>query len=152
MKTNKQVESLVNYIMQKNYGDIVYHQEIAEIIGAQYNSYQYRSVVNSAKKKLLESGRMIESVRKSGYQVVEPDNYTNSSVKQVVAGARKIDKGVKIMRHAPVKDMSTVGLESYNRVNDRLHILQAAMTGSKVEITMLSKNRDHPLSLNSGNV
>lgn len=49
------------------------------------------------------------------------------------------------MRHAPVKDMSTVGLESYNRVNDRLHILQAAMTGSKVEITLLSKKREHPM-------
>lgn len=89
MKTNKQVENIVNYIMRKNYGDIVYHQEIAEIIGTQYNSYQYRSVVNSAKKKLLESGRMIESIRKSGYQVVEPDNYTNSSVKQVGCWRKK---------------------------------------------------------------
>lgn len=44
-----------------------------------------------------------------------------------------------------VEDMSTVGLESYNRVNDRLHILQAAMTGSKVEITLLSKKREHPM-------
>lgn len=150
MQTNKQVEKLVNYIMNKEYGDIIYHQEIASLLGMQYGSHQYRSTVNAAKKKLLEAGKMIDCVRKSGYKVLEPDNYTDSSVKEVVAGARRIDKGAKIMRHAPVKDMSSVGLESYNRVNDRLHILQAAIAGSKVEITMLSQKREHPLSITSG--
>lgn len=88
---------------------------------------------------------MIESIRKSGYQVVEPDKYTDVAAGQVNAGARRIDHGSKIMRVAPVKDMSQSGVESYNLVNDRLHILQAAMTGSKVEITMLSKKREHPM-------
>ena len=139
MQTNKKVENLVNYVMKKTYGDIIYHQEIAEVIGSQYGTYQYRSIVNSARKKLLEAGRMIDCIRKSGYKIVEPDNYTDSSVKEVVAGARRIDRGAKIMRHAPVNEMSQAGLESYNKVNDRLHILQAAIAGSKVEITMLSQ-------------
>lgn len=145
MATNKKVEKLVDYFISKEYGTIVYHQEIASLIDAKYGSYAYRSIVNAAKKKLLESGKMIESIRKSGYQVVEPDKYTDVAVGQVIAGARRIDHGSKIMRVAPVKDMSQSGVESYNLVNDRLHILQAAITGSKVEITMLSKKREHPM-------
>ena len=145
MAMNKKVEKLVDYFIGKEYGTIVYHQEIATLIDAKYGSYAYRSIVNAAKKKLLESGKMIESIRKSGYQVVEPDKYTDIAVGQVIAGARRIDYGSKIMGVAPVKDMSQSGVESYNLVNDRLHILQAAMTGSKVEIIMLSKKRDHPM-------
>ena len=51
------------------------------------------------------------------------------------------------MRNAPVQKMSSAGLESYNLVNDRLHILQAAVAGAKVEINMLSQKRQHPLEL-----
>lgn len=88
---------------------------------------------------------MIKSIRKSGYQVVEPDDYTAHSVRQVVAGAKKIDSGVKIMRHAPVSNMTPEGVESYNRVNDRLQILQASITGAKVELKLLGARRPHPL-------
>lgn len=93
---------------------------------------------------------MVESIRKSGYRVVDPDDYTTHSVRQVAAGARKIDNGTKIIRHAPVSDMSVEGLEAYRRVDDRLQILQAAITGAKVEITMLGTKRQHPLRLGQG--
>lgn len=142
---NDTVQKLAEYIMAKNYGDIIYHQEIAEQIGEKANTSRYFSTVTKTKKVLLDSGRMIKSVRKSGYQVVDPDDYTTHSVRQVVAGAKKIDNGVRIMRHAPVRDMTPEGLESYNRVNDRLQILQASMTGAKVELKMLGARRQHPL-------
>ena len=58
MQTNKQVEKLVNYIVDKDYGTIIYHQEIADLLGVQYGSYQYGSIVQRAKKKLLESGKI----------------------------------------------------------------------------------------------
>lgn len=131
--------------MSKNYGDIIYHQEIAKEIDEPPNTDKYFRIVTGAKKLLLDSGKMIESVRKSGYRVVEPDNYTAQSVRQVVAGARRIDHGVKIMRHAPVSSMTPEGIESYNRVNDRLQILQASMTGAKVELKLLGVRRPHPL-------
>lgn len=141
----EKVQKLVEYIMTKEYGDIIYHQEIAEQIGERPGTARYFSVVTGAKKLLLDSGRMIESMRKSGYRVVEPDNYTVHSVRQVVAGAKKIDSGVNIMRHAPVANMTPEGVESYNRVNDRIQILQASITGAKVELKMLGARRPHPL-------
>lgn len=145
MATNKKVEKLVDYFISKEYGTIVYHQEIATLIDAKYGSYGYRSIVNAAKKKLLESGKMIESIRKSGYQVVEPDAYTDKAVGKVHSAVRNINDGQKIMDNAPVNDMSPVGLEIHNQVNDRFRLVRASMTGSKVEITMLSKKREHPM-------
>ena len=131
--------------MSRNYGDIIYHQEIAERIKEAPKTSRYFSIVTSAKKTLLESGRMIKSIRKSGYQVVMPDEYTAHSVSQVVAGAKKIDRGVNIMRHAPISNMTPEGIDSYNRVNDQIQSRQAFMTGKKVEIKMLGIRRPHPL-------
>lgn len=147
MKTNKQVEQFVNYVIEKDYGTIIYHQEISNLLGVQYGSHQYCSIIQRAKKKLLEAGKMIDCVRGQGYEIVMPDDYTGSSVRELIGGARKIDKGAKIMRNAPVQKMSAAGLESYNLVNDRLCILQAAVAGAKVEINMLSQKRQHPLEL-----
>lgn len=45
MKTNKQVEKLVNYIVEKDYGTVIFHQEIANLLGVQYGSQQYSSIV-----------------------------------------------------------------------------------------------------------
>lgn len=92
MKTNKQVEKLVNYIVEKDYGTVIFHQEIANLLGVQYGSQQYSSIVQRAKKKLLEAGKMIDCVRKTGYEIIMPDNYTNSAVKALSDGAKKIDK------------------------------------------------------------
>lgn len=142
---NDKVQRLYEYIMAKNYGDIIYHQEIAEQIGERMNTPRYFSTITAAKKALLEAGRMIKSVRRSGYQVVDPDDYTVHAVRQVVTAGKKIDNGVKIMRHAPVSNMTPDGVESYNRVNDRLQILQASVTGAKVELKMLGARRPHPL-------
>lgn len=147
MQTNKQVEKLVNYIVDKDYGTIIYHQEIANLLGVQYGSHQYSSIVQRAKKKLLEAGKMIDCVRKTGYEIIMPDNYTNCAVKSLSDGAKKIDKGSKIMDSAPVQKMSSAGLESYNLVNDRLHLVRAAIAGAVVEVNMLSQKRQHPLEL-----
>ncbi len=51
------------------------------------------------------------------------------------------------MGNAPVQKMSPAGLESYNLVNDRLHLVRAAIAGAVVEVNMLSQKRPHPLAL-----
>ena len=98
-------------------------------------------------KKLLDCGKMIANVRGVGYRVVDPDDYTLQSAKCVVSGAKKINKGTKILSNAPVCDMSDEGRRKYNAVADRVKILQAAVSGARVEINMLSSKRENPLKL-----
>lgn len=147
MNRQQKIKKLVDEIIGHKYGETISHFDIADLIKEKHGSQQYRSIVNAAQKKCVELGKMVESVRGYGYRVVNPDDYTVQSVRHVTAGARRIDKGTKILRCAPVNDMTQEGRETYNRVTDRMQILQAAMTGAKVEIRMLSAERVHPLSL-----
>lgn len=145
MTRQEKVSAIVNLICSRNYGDTVTHTEMSAVIEEPVRSQKYRDIIGTANKRCVELGRMVRSVRGVGYQLVEPDDYTRQSVRCIVSGAKRIDSGVKILAHAPVSQMSQPGLEEYNRVNDRVRVLQASVAGAKVEIGMLANHRQHPL-------
>jgi len=145
MNRKEKIDSLVNNILDKKYGDIITHNDIMYCIQERRGTSAYKGILEHAKRRLLESGKMIESIRGVGYRVVYPDDYTKVSVGHVAAASRRIKKGVEVMDYAPVSNMTADGVAAYNRVYDRTKILEAAMAGARVEIKMLEKSRQHPL-------
>ena len=145
MTKQEKAKALVEAIANEPYGTTFEHFKIAEIIGERYGTPRYQEIITRSKKELLESGKMISSVHGVGYRIVYPDEYTDQSAKCVVSGARRIDKGVRILDSAPVKDMTQMGVQKFNTVSDRMRIMQAAVHGAKVEIKMLAAKRQNPL-------
>lgn len=145
LNKKEKVKALVEAFANEPYGATFEHYKIAAIIGVPYGTPKYQEIVSNAKKELEESGKMIVSVWKVGYRVADPDEYVDQSAKRVGRGARQIDHGVRILDNAPVKDMSQLGVQRYNTVNDRMRIMQAAVHGAKVEIKMLATKRKNPL-------
>ena len=138
MNRKDAIDSLVQAVEERNYGDVMCFGEIGKIIDQQYGHPAYSDILQAARKRLIEAGHMIVNVRGVGYKICEPDNYTGEGVRYMRHGARKIDRGAKIIGHAPVNDMSPQAREAHNRVNDRMLQLQAAIAGASVEIHMLS--------------
>lgn len=149
MNRQDRINAIMDVVLSKEYGDMIPHAELCDAAHERVDSNAYRDAVHAAMKRCVNAGKMIESVRGFGYRVVDPDEYTRQSVKCIVSGARKIDRGTKILLHAPVQDMTQDGREAYNRVTDRMRILQAAVHGAQVEIRMLSASREHPLAIPS---
>lgn len=145
MNRKEAIDSLVQAVEDRDYGDVLNFGEIGSIIGQRYGSMAYNTILQAARKRLITAGHMIVNVRGVGYKVCNPDSYTGEGVRYMRQGARKIDRGAKILSHAPVNDMSPEAREAHNRVNDRMTRLQAAMAGASVEIHMLSTKTAHPL-------
>lgn len=137
------IDTLVTAIMERDYGEMLTFAEIGKII---QHKYDYRDILQAARKRLIEAGRMIVNVRGVGYKVCEPDDYTGVGIGYMRRGVRKIDRGAKIVRYAPVSDMSPEARAAHNRVNDKLTRVQAALAGASVELHMLSVP-ENPLSL-----
>lgn len=148
MNRQDRINAIMNVVLSKEYGDIIPHAELLASIQERKSSNTYRDAVHAAAKRCMNAGKMIESIRGVGYRVINPDDYTGQSAKCIMSGVRKIDKGTKILLNAPVQDMTQDGRELYNRVTDRMRILQAAMHGAQVEIRMLGAGRPHPLAIN----
>lgn len=146
MNRQEAIDSLVKAVEERNYGDILDFKEIGYIIHQEYGTHAYNDILQAAKKRLELAGHMIVNVRGVGYKVLQPDDYTQEGVKRVRQGAKRIDRGTKVLNHAPVNDMTQPAREAHNRVNDRMVRLQAAMAGATVEIHMLGKSQNPLLS------
>jgi len=140
INNKKKEEILYDYIINLNYGDTVLHQDIEEIIQENHDSKKYHSIIQKAKRKLLESSKGLENVKGIGYRVIHPDNYTDLSLKYIKSGYRRIDNGFKVLQYAPVNDMSKEGFERYRHIRDSANRLHAMVAGGCTEIKMLSKN------------
>ena len=142
MERKEAIDALVAAVEEMEYGSVMSFRDIGHIIGKSYGDRAYNDILQAARKRLIATGHMIVNVRGIGYKVCQPDDYTGEGVRLMRQGAKRIDRGVKIMDHAPVKDMSPAAREAHNRVNDRMRMLQAAMSGASVEIHMLGTNKN----------
>ena len=140
INNKKKEEILYDYIIKLNYGDTILHQDIESIIQENHDSKKYQSIIQKAKKKLLESSKGLENIKGVGYRVIYPDDYTDLSLKYVKSGYKRIDTGFKVLQHAPVNDMSKEGFERYRHIKDSVNRLHAMVAGGCTEIKMLSKN------------
>lgn len=142
MTRKEAIDNLFEEVSKKQYGDLLSFSDIGYIIQQKYGSNAYSDILQAAKKRLELAGHMIVNVRGIGYKVCQPDEYTNEGVRRVRQGAKRIDRGTKVLNHAPVNDMTPAAREVHNRVNDRMTRLQAAMAGASVEIHMLSTSKN----------
>lgn len=142
MNRQESIDALVKAVNERNYGDVLDFKEIGYIIHQEYGTRQYSDILHAAMKRLEVTGHMIVNLRGIGYKVLSPDDYTSEGVKRVRQGAKRIDRGTKVLNHAPVNEMTQQAREIHNRVNDRMVRLQAAMAGASVEIHMLEKSKN----------
>ena len=142
MTRKELIDRLIEAVKERKYGDVMDYKEIEYVIGRKHGTSGYNDIVQAAKRRLEQAGHMIVNERGIGYKVVQPDSYTGEGVRYMRLGAKRIDRGAKVMSHAPVNDMSPEAREAHNRVNDRMVRLTAAMAGASVEIHKLSTSKN----------
>ena len=145
MDRKEKIKIVVEEFLNKNYGETIEHFRLAALVEEGVNSWEYRYIISKASKMLLECGRAIENVKGVGYRVIYPDDYNGKTASLVRSGVNRINKGVKVLQSAPVKDMTQEGVQAYNAIYDRMKILQASVNGAGVEVSMLGAKRENPL-------
>lgn len=147
LNNNEKATILVEAIKDLQYGDIIPHTHLAQIINEEYGTHRYRSLINKA-KKILENqyGIFLKSVHGEGYKIVEPDDTTDVSLGHYKRGFKAMNKGYKALKNAPVSQMTTAGRERYRKVADRAELLNATMQGVRVELRTLAR-KTHPMAI-----
>ncbi len=144
IENKKKHELLAEEFMKLNYGDVITHEDIANIIQCPYPGKEYASKVGQAIKFLWKKySRRVKCVRGVGYRVIVPDEYVNESLNSYMSGVRKIKEGTDIINYSPVKDMTPEGREAHRRISDKAMEFNAAVQGSFVELKLLGK-KEHP--------
>ena len=136
----RQCELLCEYCANMEYGDTVTHTTIANIIGEKIGTVKYYTVIQKARKMLLNDKKVyLESVREVGYRKTIPDDFTKVSVNEYRIGFKRIQKGKNILTNAPISDMSEEGKADHRYVMDRTRQLEASWRGAIVEMKTIAK-------------
>ena len=140
-------EVLEKFIAAHEYGDIIFHSEIEELIDSKKDSTRYKTTIAKTKKLLLKNHQMaIENIQGQGYRIVAPDDFTDYSLGYYKRGINTMKKGKDYLNNAPTHNMSRDALDVYRKVNDRAVRLEAAMAGVAVELKTLAR-KPHPFSI-----
>ena len=150
-KTVNVSELLADYISEQNYGTIIRYQDIEEITKTRRGTKRYWSTVNKTKNMLLSTGKAIKAIWGSGdYQVIYPGDYSGEYAREVRIARGHVKRGEKILRGAPVNDMTAEERRVYNDVTDFHVRLQAQINGNYVEVRRLTGKRPHPFAITNG--
>lgn len=146
LSNKKKSEVLAEKIKELKYGDIILHKQIAKVIKEHYPSSKYTTILSKTRKLLLEEGICLENIVGDGYRLVMPDNFIDHSLKHYKRGFHEMQKGYDTLAHAPTKNMTLEGRNTYRRVYDRAITLAATMQGVSVELKTLSR-KQHPMAV-----
>ena len=140
-------EKLADFICEMDYGTIIHYQDIESVIEVPYGEPRYYRFIAKAKKLLEERGKMIQPIGGKDYQVLYPGDYSKAYVREVKLAQKRIKHGGKIIKNAPVNDMSIEERQTLNNVSDFHVRLEAQTRGSYVEVKRLTGKRKNPLAI-----
>lgn len=142
-------EKLADFISEMEYGSVIQYQDIERVINERRGSQKYYRYISKAKDILEDRGKAIKPVGKGSYQVLYPGDYTTAYAREVRIAKNHVRHGGKIIKGAPVNDMSIDERQQLNNVTDFHARLEAQTYGNYVEIRKLINKRQHPLLIES---
>jgi len=139
-------KKLAEVVSKRDFGAVIYRQEIEEITGCRWKTSRYYDAVTNANERLTEAGKRIAASGKSGdYQILYPGDYSDAYVKEVKRAKRCVTKGGKILEGAPVNDMTDDERKKYYDVSDFHNRMQAQISGGYVEVRRIAGKKPHPM-------
>lgn len=136
---------LADFISKMKYGDIIHYQDIQSITGLKRGETRYYQAISKAKKILESRGRAIQHIGGGDYQLLYPGDYSGAYVREIKIAKNHVKRGNKILKGAPVNDMSIEERRVFNDVSDFNERMQAQLMGNYVEVKRLT-GKSHPLA------
>ena len=144
-KTINHGEALADYISEQEYGTIILSQDIERITKQRYGTQRYYREIAKAKKILEDRGKMIQCIGEKSYQILYPGDYSGAYAREVKLAKKRIKHGGKIIKGAPVNDMTPEERQTFNTISDFHTRMEAQTIASYVEVKRLAGKRKNPL-------
>lgn len=138
-------KELVDKAKNWDYGETHTHKEIEEMTGVAYNSTKYRSMIERAKKELLDNHqKLLKAIPGVGYRVLIPDHMTDEVTTLFRAGIRRVEKGVWVGMQTPLSLLSHEKQDVHKRIMDHYACGLAMMKGKQTEVSEIIRLKLSP--------
>lgn len=117
------IQEAVEYIMSMNYGQTIFHNELAKILG--YNieddkeHNKYKSIMQRVKNFILQYGYVLKGINGLGYYILKPSQVSKHCYTTYIKKARRMyDKSDYILEHTEKSSLNEDRLEELqNMIN-----------------------------------
>lgn len=141
--TNEQMErrkAIVGAITSANYGDVFEHDELLRISGIEdKNSKAYRYMMAAVKRECEKAGKALIAIPGTGYRIITPGEYSVQAARRARLGMNQINKGVRLLQHAPVEQMTADERGDYNTVAGGLNAIAGAVSMRTAEVEVAAR-------------
>lgn len=98
---------IVGLIQTREYGESIPHAEIAAATGLSYGTQRYFQQVQRARRVLLTEWRKeLETLKGTGYRLVNPDEFNGRFRRQLRLAGRPIRQGLRVLVAAPAERLT----------------------------------------------
>jgi hypothetical protein len=130
---------LVSFVVGAcTYGDILEHSTLQDVMKIERNQRYYQQIKN-ANKILLEKGFYLENLPGTGYKVITPNEFVDSSLKMFEKASKKTQEAVEMLRFAPRHLMSQEYQDKYDYLITKVTNANSFLEGGVTEAKLLTK-------------
>lgn len=127
-------KQLVEYAKDWEYGSTHTHQECANIMGLEYPSNRYRSMIQHVKTVLLmDHQKLLRASPGEGYRVVLPSHMVDEMMGEYRHGVRRVEKATVIGIQTPISLLSTEEIRVSRTLTDHYSRTLVLMKGKQAE-------------------
>ena len=115
-KKKQNIQETVEFILNKNYGTTIIHEELAGILGYNMENEdefkKYKSVMARIKNFILQYGYVLKGISGIGYYILKPTQVSNHCYRTYVKKASRLyDKSAYILDKTDKSNMDDFRLE-----------------------------------------
>lgn len=115
-KKKHNIQMVVEYILEQEYGNTISDTDLCKILGYNYNDElefkQYKSTMNRVRNFLLQYGYVLKSISGVGYYILKPSQITNHCYKTYVKHASRLyDKSLFVLDRTDKTELNADRME-----------------------------------------
>lgn len=115
------IAELVEFILDKNYGEVVLNSELSKIlhynIDDEKEFAKFKSTMCRVKNFLVDYGYILKSVSGTGYYILKPKQIAGHCYHTyIVKTQRLLDKSDRVLNHTDGTQLSEIRKEEFNNV------------------------------------
>ena len=129
-----EIEILYEYFKTKNYGELISHEEIENIIQIKRNRHKYYKIIAYVKDKLVSDSKIIKAIPGIGYQILKTKHVSGYVYRtNIYNSQRQLSKATKILSNLKTEGFNKDRIEEYNDIKELTQKLNKISTKTIAE-------------------
>ena len=147
----KKVNNLYMFFISKQYGDIIYHNQVEKIIGISREMAKYNIYVKKAKDLAVSKHIILKGIPGIGFQVLKPHQVSGYAYRKYIKRALKMyDYSEFILNNVEENKLGKIRKQEYEEVKE-LNNTMKQMSTQTIERSKYYSRMDYYNSLKEEN-